>query len=274
MHKYTIPILNYHEVNTSIKTSGKSNRMHPDTCLAIEEFEKQMNYLSNEHFISVSPKEIIESSQPLGYCSSKAKKFALTFDDGHAGNYNFVFPILRKYGFTATFFITTNLVGKENMVTWDNLKEMVKEGMDVQSHTVSHNPLTLLTNEQIKNELFESRELLESQLGVKVEFLSLPHGDYDKRVQSIAKEIGYKAIFTSEPEYFSKSNSNTLIGRIEIKRGCPIDYFISIVERKCKILKYTKLIYKIKFFFRVFIGINNYRRFYRLFNGIKLVEQK
>lgn len=274
MNKNTIVILSYHEVNETIKGSDKSNRMHPDTCLPVEKFEEQINYLSKNNFLSVSLKEIIENNKSLTYSSIKCNKFTITFDDGHVGNYNFVFPILKKYGFIASFFITTNLIGKENMITWDNLKEMIKGGMDIQSHAVSHNPLSLLTNEQIKQELLESKNILESKLGIKVDFLSLPHGDYDRRVQLIAKEVGYKSIFTSEPKYFLKCNDDLLIGRIEIKKGYDTDCFISIVEKKFKRLRYLKLIYKIKFSFRSFFGVNNYRRLYRLFNGIKFPDYK
>jgi len=268
----SIPILTYHEVNVSVQGFNKCNRMDPATCLSVEEFSDQMSYLSQNKFSTISLKNVLEGRDDLSDFSCNNRRIAITFDDGHIGNFKFVLPILKKYGFSTTFFIATDFIGKENMMSWSDLEEMVKEGMEVQSHAISHKPLSLLTNEQLVDELSGSKKTLEHNLGVKVDFLSLPHGDYDRRIGLIAKDVGYQAIFTSEPKYFlkNKQRNNFLIGRIEIKKGCSSNYYISIVNGKFDKIMCLRLTYKLKSILRSFIGVENYRRLYRLFNGIKV----
>lgn len=264
-----IPILMYHEVNKEGKNPDGKIKMHPSCYLSASQFEEQMHYLHRNKFYSLTLKEIIDSNKRNNILLNNKKPIIITFDDGHTGNYKDAFPILKKYGFTATFFIATSWINKENMVSWNQLKEMIDGGMSVQSHTVSHPPLSTISDAQIKNELLESRKIIEKNLGVKVDFLSLPHGDFNSRVKIIAKQVGYKAIFSTDPKYFCKNNNNLLIGRIEIRYEDNMNYFISIVEKRCRLLIFLRLIKMIKFYFRSFIGVNNYRKLYRLINKIE-----
>jgi hypothetical protein len=71
------------------------------------------------------------------------KYIMLSFDDGRKDNYEIVFPMLRKYGFTASFHIVTGFVdgtatAKFNTMSIDNVKEMAKEGHDISSHGDRH----------------------------------------------------------------------------------------------------------------------------------------
>ena len=263
-----IPILIYHEVETNKRKLVKRRRMGYSCTLSISQFEEQMNYLYKNNFCSLSLKELLEYDKDVS--ADNRKSVVITFDDGHIGNYKFAFPILKKFGFTATFFITTSWINKEYMMSWDQLKEMISKGMSVQSHTVSHFPLSTISDRQIKNELIESKKIIEGKLGNKVKFLSLPHGDFDSRLEIIAKQTGYKGIFTTEPKYFQKNNVRFFIGRMEIRKNYSINHFISIIERRNRLLKLSNLNSKIRFYLRSFIGINNYRRFYRLINRIEL----
>lgn len=264
-----ISILMYHEINKEGKNPDGKIKMHPSCYLSTHQFEEQMCYLYKNNFYSLSLEEMLEYKNNKNNSTDTKKSIIITFDDGHIGNYKYAFPILKKYGFTAIFFITTSWINKKNMVSWNQLKEMVNGGMSVQSHTVSHFPLSTISDTQIKNELIESRKIIEKNLGVKVDFLSLPHGDFDLRVELIAKQIGYKGVFTTEPKYFQKNKVGLLIGRIEIRYGDDINYFISIVEKRCKLLNFLRLIGRIKFHFRSFMGVNTYRKIYRLINKIE-----
>lgn len=264
-----IPILMYHEVNTDEKNENGKKRMGYSCCLSVSQFAEQIRYLYKNNFYSLSLEEILEYNNGKNTTIHNKKAVVITFDDGHSGNYKYAFPILKKYGFSAIFFVATNWIDKKNMVSWNQLKEMVDEGMDVQSHTVSHVPLSTVSDVQIKNELLESKRIIEKNLEVKVEFLGLPHGDFDSRVILIAKQIGYKNVFTSQPEYFQENKDSFLIGRIEIRKKYDINYFISIVEKRCQQFNLLRLRNKIKFYLRSYIGVDNYRKLYRLINKIE-----
>ena len=64
--------------------------------------------------------------------------------------------------------------------------------MEIGAHTVNHPMLSRLTEQEINYELETSKEVLERQLRIRVDFLCYPYGDFDDRVKTMAKNAGYK----------------------------------------------------------------------------------
>ena len=65
----------------------------------------------------------------------------LTFDDSKASHYTVVRPLLKKYGFGATFFITegfTFRTNKEDYLTWEQIAELHRDGFEIGNHTRDH----------------------------------------------------------------------------------------------------------------------------------------
>src|ERR671912_2070877 len=69
------------------------------------------------------------------------KLVVLTFDDSKASHYSVVRPILKKYGFGATFFITEGFsfaTNKEDYLTWRQIAELHQDGFEIGNHTRDH----------------------------------------------------------------------------------------------------------------------------------------
>ena len=69
------------------------------------------------------------------------KLVVLTFDDSKASHYTVVRPLLKKYGFGATFFITegfTFRTNKEDYLTWEQIAELHRDGFEIGNHTRDH----------------------------------------------------------------------------------------------------------------------------------------
>jgi peptidoglycan/xylan/chitin deacetylase (PgdA/CDA1 family) len=69
------------------------------------------------------------------------KLVVLTFDDSKASHYTVVRPLLKKYGFGATFFITEGFsfhTNKEDYLTWDQIAELNRDGFEIGNHTRDH----------------------------------------------------------------------------------------------------------------------------------------
>lgn len=86
-------------------------------------------------------------------------------------------------------------------MTWPQLKQVRSAGISVESHSASHRKLARLDAESIKQELFDSKSLLERELGVEVTAVCYPAGSYDEQVARIAKDTGYKLGFTTQFGY-------------------------------------------------------------------------
>jgi peptidoglycan/xylan/chitin deacetylase (PgdA/CDA1 family) len=110
-----------------------------------------------------------------------AKPVILTFDDGYREHYDFVFPRLRDYGMTGTFFIITDPVesGNPRYVTWGQLQEMAAAGMSIEPHTKTHLDLRNRDYDFLVWEVLGSLQTLQGQLNVPAAMFAYPAGRYD-----------------------------------------------------------------------------------------------
>ncbi len=126
----------------------------------------------------------------------------MTFDDGFESFHSLALPALGRFGFTTTIFPVAGYLGR--MSTWDTLpphrhltKEQLREaaglGHEIGSHTLTHANLTLLSDEDLKIELVDSKRALEDVIGKPVVSLSFPFGQWNRRVWNAARAAGYVA---------------------------------------------------------------------------------
>ena len=186
----TVPILTYHRFSKDCSSP---------LCVSSSFFERQMKYLKENDFHVISPADLLAF---LKYKQGLPKKSVMiTMDDGYRSVYTYAYPILKKYGFTATLFVYTDFVGVSKMaVTWDQLREMKADGFSIGSHTIYHSDLTVAGDGEseadwlarIKQELYGSKKIIDQKLGQDTYVLAYPYGNYDQRSVNIAKEAGYK----------------------------------------------------------------------------------
>jgi peptidoglycan/xylan/chitin deacetylase (PgdA/CDA1 family) len=258
------PVLMYHEVTDTPERMKENRKIDPTYSLSTEQFNDQISYLNKSGYKTVSPDEII-CQQPNG-----KKICVITFDDGYLGNYKFAFPILNKYRFSATIFVTVKGISYDSYMSWDQLRELSNNGFSIQSHTMTHRALEELNDRDIFYELSESKKIIEQQLGKSVNYLSLPFGSGNKRVFEIAGEIGYRAVFTSSLYDIDLNQKPAKIGRIAIKDRYNQDAFQNIIVKGSKIYYKMKISSSIKDMLKKIVGINNYRRVYRLVYRIEI----
>ncbi len=84
------------------------------------------------------------------------KLVVLTFDDGCKSQSTYVVPILKHYGFGATFYITEGLgflKNKEAYMTWEEVQGLHNDGFEIGNHTQHHRNVTQQPEEELKNDL-------------------------------------------------------------------------------------------------------------------------
>ena len=195
-------ILAYHRVGT-IPADGW------DTWYRIPEqdFSDQMEIISNSGWQVINLSTFLAGlDQPE---TMPERSILLTFDDGHKSMREVALPILQRFGFPAVCFVPTDHIGTlcefdkdvepaEPICDWDDLRELDRCGIDIQSHGASHHWLSLLNHEQMEREFVQSKEVLEAGLGKPVETLAFPYSDSgkdDKAVDAALQQAGYRAAF-------------------------------------------------------------------------------
>jgi peptidoglycan-N-acetylglucosamine deacetylase len=84
------------------------------------------------------------------------KTVILTFDDGVSTHATYVAPLLKKYGFTATFFVCEfppDFANKHDYMSWEQMANLHKMGFEVANHTWTHKHVDKLKPEQLVEQL-------------------------------------------------------------------------------------------------------------------------
>ena len=90
------------------------------------------------------------------------KLIVLTFDDSVASHYTIARPLLKRYGFGASFYITEGFnfrTNKKDYMTWEQIAELHRDGFEIGNHTRDHLSITAKTVSRLADQLetIESR---------------------------------------------------------------------------------------------------------------------
>lgn len=165
-----------------------------------EDFEAQMAYLRAHGY------RVVPLSDVHGFLKGETalphRAVAITIDDGYRSAYDVAYPVLRKYGFPATFFVYSNFIGARDALGWKEMKEMAASGLvDIQPHSKTHASLTRrLAGEgdeayrrRVDEELRAPGQQIGKALGLPLHTFAYPYGDNNDVVVERARHAGYGA---------------------------------------------------------------------------------
>lgn len=118
-------------------------------------------------------------------------------------------------------------------LTWDQVRAMTANGVEMGSHTSTHPILTRIPIYQVQNELIKSKEKIESEIGIPVVSFAYPNGqegDFSPTVIKAVKEAGFEVAFTLLPgptRLRSVRNDPLIIKRVFIGHSHSLPRFIA-----------------------------------------------
>lgn len=187
------------------------------------EFEKQMKYLHDQGLqvinLSTLVKLFLEKKDVSGFV-------CLTFDDGYQSLLHNALPVLERYHFSATIFISPKLLGTSfvtsdhvqlEIMTIDEYRKIAASGFhEFLSHGLTHRELPTVSNTEVANELDESSQFL----GVTTpKILAYPRGKYSESVLSVLHEKKWDAAVTTNPGVVTHASQNFLLPRNFVGRS-------------------------------------------------------
>jgi len=247
-----IPVLLYHDIREDVFDLSSIDPQLWPYVLKESDFIDQMKLINNQELKAIKASNLNIAEE---------KSVSVVFDDGWVSNYRIAYPILKEYGFSATFFVTIENIGKQGMMTWQQLKEMSDNGMEIGSHNMTHRVPLDLSKKELEHELCESKKVLEEKLGIDINCFSSPTGFYDKRIEDLAKNIGYKSVFFSKMEFNNLVNGHNgflSISKIGVKRNDSLKRFKAIIEKKSAVLSFLRFKQKIRSLVKIILGRKTY----------------
>jgi peptidoglycan/xylan/chitin deacetylase (PgdA/CDA1 family) len=185
-----IPILTYHSV---------SDRPWPDVArftVTPDRFGAHLALLAELDYTALNVTQL--ASTLRAGAELPPRPVLITFDDGYADVLENALPRLAARGFTSTLYMITGCVRDERSSTqgptflsWNELRELERSGMEIGSHSHTHPQLDVLSVEEARAELQVSKHILEDKLGHEVPSLAYPYGYHGPTVRRLAIEAGY-----------------------------------------------------------------------------------
>ena len=162
---------------------------YPSTNIKMDIFKKQINIIKEKKYSFENPKDF-----DLNFNNPKTKKKVLiTIDDAFSSFYNHAWPYLKENKIPFILFVSTEPVGRNGYMSWEQIKEIEKEKFTfIGNHSHSHDYLLDLTFENFKKDINKSIEIFKKELGYNPIFFSYPFGEYSlEQTNYIKKKFKY-----------------------------------------------------------------------------------
>lgn len=200
-HPKHIPVLMYHKI--PLKPLQTKHKIY----VLKDQFEEHLKFFQKKGFQTLTFKEYHEFSKGLKPLRLFPKKpLFLTFDDGYLDNFENALPLLKKYKFKATLFALANPDLRSNtwdtdrdpseetapLMTYEQLKEWCKAGMECGAHGINHKRMTEMLPEEIERELVESKKYIETLSNEPCLAFAYPFGSLDHIVKTVCENQDFE----------------------------------------------------------------------------------
>lgn len=107
----------------------------------------------------------------------------------------------------------------DRMMSWSEVVEMNREGVDFGGHTVTHPVLVHEDDPTVRRELSSCKQIIEEKLQQRIRAFAYPNGNWNPRIRELVKEAGYDCAFTTDPGWHSTTDDLYSIRRILLHEG-------------------------------------------------------
>jgi peptidoglycan/xylan/chitin deacetylase (PgdA/CDA1 family) len=179
---YHVPILMYHR----IVPKGEAGDSLTSMILEPDLFAAQLAAIHKEGWRTVTLERLAEAMR--SGTRLPARTFAITIDDGWNDGYTHAFPIMRKLGYVATFFVISSRIDSAGFLSRRQLLELQAAGNEIGNHTSHHTQLTTLGFDQAVDEIDSGSEAIARAVGHRPVSLSYPKSGVAPYVVAAAHE--------------------------------------------------------------------------------------
>jgi len=169
-----IPILFYNGV-----TANEGN----EKTITISEFEQQMEFLNKKKF---TPLNFTDLHAIASFRQHLPQKPVILTFIGNEENITSTIPLLKRYGFTGVFFVQSNALPSEQF-----MQQVIATGCEIGSSSVTGRKMNLLSDEELRREIVESKQVIEQSIGRSIISFAYPHDYVNEKVKKMVADAGY-----------------------------------------------------------------------------------
>lgn len=147
-----------------------------------------------------------------------ARPLVVSFDDGYRSDYTRAAPVLRRLGWAGTLNLELRDAGAGGL-SYARIRRLIRDGWEVDSHTLTHPDLTTVSAARLRRELVASRAEIRRRLGQLAAGFCYPSGRYDARAEAAVGAAGYRTALTERPGWARPPDDRVALPRIRVAGG-------------------------------------------------------
>lgn len=204
-----VPILVYHDLG-----NPPAGQTYLGLYMSYPNFEAEMAWLHDQGYQAVTLDEMMNAFFHHG--TLPAKPIVVTFDNGYVPQATFAPSVMSRYGWPAVL----------NEITVDHLSDarierLLRIGWEIDSHSLTHPDLRMVSSAQLHAEVFDSRTFLQRTFHIPVNSFCYPSNKYDDAVIAAVRAAGYTNALTENPGFATPSSDPLLLPRFEMTSSLP-----------------------------------------------------
>jgi peptidoglycan/xylan/chitin deacetylase (PgdA/CDA1 family) len=216
-----IPVLVYHSVAEDPPPGERRWTVTPD------QFSAHLDaiHASGRRPISIS----LLAHALRGRSALERPVVAITFDDGYADNLAAVAQLGAR-GWFGTVYVTTGAVDTPGHLTGDEVAVLAADPLvEVGAHTVGHPYLDELSEDDLHEEITESKAQLEAMTGSPARTFAYPYGAYDRRVRDAVAAAGFDSACAVKNALSHRADDPLAIARWIVERDTPPERLAAVL---------------------------------------------
>ncbi len=167
----------------------------PSTNIKLDQFDAHIEELKTGGYTVMRLSDVVDrlkSHTPL-----PEKTVVITVDDAYKSVFTEGWPRLKAAELPLTLFISTDPVDENNpnYMSWDNIRQLQSEGVDIGHHTASHLHMIYEGKETSRADIEKASARFTAELGSVPELFAYPYGEYDPGLKDTVITMGFKAAF-------------------------------------------------------------------------------
>lgn len=164
---------------------------YPSTNIDLDKFEAQLKFLRDNGY------HVVTLSRALNELKDQkpdTKVAVITIDDAYKSFYSNGWPLLKKYGFSATIYVNTETVGASDFMNWREINEVSQGGIEIGNHSHAH-PYFLdsFKGQYFQEDLILSHESFVKGMGQVPRTYAYPYGEWNMDMVNLLDSLGYSS---------------------------------------------------------------------------------
>jgi peptidoglycan/xylan/chitin deacetylase (PgdA/CDA1 family) len=165
---------------------------YPSTNIQISIFKEQIELIEKLNINFLNPKDFGKNYTKV----NNKKTILITIDDGFQSFYEKAWPYLKDKKIPFLLFISTEAVGRNGYMNWNQIIEIEKSGLGIiGNHSHTHGYLTDLDNNETIADIEKSINIFKNKLGYNPIYFSYPFGEYSNLLKKIIRGYNFQFAF-------------------------------------------------------------------------------